>query len=207
MRAMHGRWLLALAGLYVALALVGRTLLQRRRFGTTGFRALRPDQSPVETLANLGFVMAWGGLFAAGEADLNDALEPIASLDRPGVEAAGCVLYAAGLVGTLVAQSAMGDAWRVGVDPAERTRLVTHGPFALVRNPIYTAMLSATVGLALIVPNPLALAVPVVLWLSLEVQTRRVEEPYLLRTHGEAYAQYAARVGRFLPKVGRLGSD
>ena len=31
-----------------------------------------------------------------------------------------------------------------------------------------------------------------------------VEEPYLLKVHGSAYAEYAARVGRFLPGVGRL---
>jgi len=30
------------------------------------------------------------------------------------------------------------------------------------------------------------------------------EEPYLYATHGEAYAHYAARVGRFLPDLGRL---
>ena len=39
---------------------------------------------------------------------------------------------------------------------------------------------------------------------SLELQTRVVEEPHLLRTHGDEYASYAARVGRFVPGVGRL---
>jgi protein-S-isoprenylcysteine O-methyltransferase Ste14 len=191
---------------WVGLALVGRTLVQRKRFGSTGFRALRPGQSPAETLANLGFVLAWGVLFAAAEADLNDALDPIANLDRPATEVAGLILFVAGLGGTLASQSAMGDAWRIGVDPAERTRLVTRGPFALVRNPIYTAMLMSTSGLALIVPNALALAGPVVLWLTVELQTRGLEEPYLMRAHGEAYVSYAARVGRFLPKLGRLAA-
>ena len=31
-----------------------------------------------------------------------------------------------------------------------------------------------------------------------------VEEPYLLRTHGDEYRRYASRVGRFVPGVGRL---
>ena len=35
------------------------------------------------------------------------------------------------------------------------------------------------------------------------VQTR-TEEQHLLRTHGEGYRAYAASVGRFLPRVGRL---
>jgi protein-S-isoprenylcysteine O-methyltransferase Ste14 len=39
---------------------------------------------------------------------------------------------------------------------------------------------------------------------ALEIQVRGVEEPYLLRTHGEAYRRYAAATGRFLPGIGRL---
>ncbi|MET9817324.1 MULTISPECIES: hypothetical protein [unclassified Streptomyces] len=34
----------------------------------------------------------------------------------------------------------MGASWRVGVDVGERTALITGGPFAYVRNPIFTAM-------------------------------------------------------------------
>jgi len=37
-----------------------------------------------------------------------------------------------------------------------------------------------------------------------KIQVRLVEEPYLLRTHGPAYARYAQRVGRFLPGLGTL---
>jgi protein-S-isoprenylcysteine O-methyltransferase Ste14 len=47
----------------------------------------------------------------------------------------------------------------------------------------------------------------VALWalvVALEVQVRLVEEPYLLRTHGAHYAEYASRVGRFVPGFGRL---
>jgi protein-S-isoprenylcysteine O-methyltransferase Ste14 len=39
---------------------------------------------------------------------------------------------------------------------------------------------------------------------ALEIQVRAVEEPYLLRTHPEEYAEYLARAGRFVPGVGRL---
>jgi protein-S-isoprenylcysteine O-methyltransferase Ste14 len=30
-----------------------------------------------------------------------------------------------------------------------------------------------------------------------------VEEPYLSEVHGQRYAAYAARAGRFLPKIAR----
>lgn len=58
-------------------------------------------------------------------------------------------------------------------------------------------------GLALLVPNVLALAMLVAFLASLQIQVRLVEEPYLRRVHGDAYQRYAARTGRFLPGIGR----
>jgi protein-S-isoprenylcysteine O-methyltransferase Ste14 len=49
-----------------------------------------------------------------------------------------------------------------------------------------------------------ALAGLVLLLASVEIQARLVEEPHLLRVHGEPYAAYARRTGRFLPGLGRL---
>ena len=40
---------------------------------------------------------------------------------------------------------------------------------------------------------------------GLEIHVRRVEEPHLLRVHGEPYRAWAGRTGRFVPGVGRLG--
>jgi protein-S-isoprenylcysteine O-methyltransferase Ste14 len=73
-----------------------------------------------------------------------------------------------------------------------------------VRNPIFSAMVLAFLGLALLVPNAAALTGFAALVVALEVQVRLVEEPYLLRAHGARYADYAAWVGRFVPGVGRV---
>ena len=43
----------------------------------------------------------------------------------------------------------------------------------------------------------------VALAIAIELQVRCVEEPHLREQHGPAYADYEARVGRFLPSVGR----
>ncbi len=114
------------------------------------------------------------------------------------------MLASLGIAITSVAQFAMGDAWRIGVDPAERTELVIHGPFSLVRNPIYAAMIPSFIGIALLAPNAVTLIGAILLMVALELQTRLIEEPYLTRVHGEQYTVYAARVGRFLPGIGRL---
>ena len=91
-----------------------------------------------------------------------------------------------------------------GTDPAERTELVTGGVFSLCRNPIYTFMLIAWTGLALLVPTWLSIASVPAGIVAFEVQVRLVEEPFLFRTHGRAFIDYATRVGRFVPGVGRL---
>jgi protein-S-isoprenylcysteine O-methyltransferase Ste14 len=38
---------------------------------------------------------------------------------------------------------------------------------------------------------------------GIEIQVRKIEEPHLATTHGTAYADYASRVGRFVPGVGK----
>ena len=116
----------------------------------------------------------------------------------------GLVLTAAGFATAVVAQNTMGASWRIGVDQAERTELVTHGVFARVRNPIFTAMIAAQAGTALMAPTWLSLLGVVLLVVGIELQVRRIEEPYLARVHGAAYTDYAARTGRFLPNLGRL---
>ena len=51
---------------------------------------------------------------------------------------------------------------------------------------------------------PFAIASFAALLVALEIQVRAVEEPYLLRTHGDAYRRYAAATGRFVPGIGRI---
>ncbi|HET6997352.1 MAG TPA: isoprenylcysteine carboxylmethyltransferase family protein [Solirubrobacterales bacterium] len=197
---------LALYVVYLVLAFGLRTLIQLRRTGSTGFHGLGGRPGSAEWIAGVGFTVALLVGAAAPVLALLGVVEPIAALDTAAVHAAGAILAVAGLGLTFYAQVAMGNSWRIGVDPEERTELVTTGPFALVRNPIFAAMLPTGLGLTLLVPSWVAIAGLIGLVAALELQVRVVEEPHLLRAHGPAYADYAARVGRFLPGVGRLSS-
>ena len=98
----------------------------------------------------------------------------------------------------------MGNSWRIGVDASETTSLVRHGVFGLVRNPIYAAMFVFWLGSTLIAPNIVAIVGYVLLTVSIELQVRFVEEPYLLKVHGESYREYASTVGRFVPRTGLI---
>ncbi|MEV4135023.1 isoprenylcysteine carboxylmethyltransferase family protein [Dactylosporangium sp. NPDC049742] len=195
----------AALALYIAglgLAFGWRSVVQWRRTGDTGPRLDAGPPGSVGWWAKLLFVAALA-LGLAGPSAALAGLPPVSALDHTAVRWAGAVLAVAGVVATLAAQLHMGASWRVGVDPGERTALVTGGAFTLARNPIFTAMTATTFGLALLVPNVVSLAAAVVLLGSVQLQVRAVEEPYLLRVHGATYAAYAARVGRFLPGVGR----
>jgi protein-S-isoprenylcysteine O-methyltransferase Ste14 len=187
------------AVVWFLVALVGRTVVQWRRTGDSG---LRVRTSPPGERVVFGAAIAV--MLVALVAAAVGALDPVAALDRAGVRWAGLVTAIVGAVATVVAQLDLGASWRIGVDPDERTDLVTGGLFAVARNPIFTAMIVTVVGLAFASPTWLALAGAAVTVLSIELQVRRVEEPYLLATHGAAYRQYAAGVGRFVPVLGRL---
>jgi protein-S-isoprenylcysteine O-methyltransferase Ste14 len=197
---------LGLWAAFGALTLVGRALLQLRRTGSTGIAGPSGRLGSIEWTGGVLFLLALALGVVAGLLDLWDVVDPIAALNTTPVHVVGIVLFALGLGGTVAAQLAMGRSWRVGVDERERTELVTGGPFELVRNPIYAAMIPAVAGLALLVPSVVALLGMALLVVALEVQVRLVEEPYLLRAHGDAYAAYARRVGRFVPGLGRLRS-
>lgn len=189
---------------FIAVAIGWRTWLQYRRTGDTGFRGF--SGGGMELLASVLFVV---GFLLAPIAAVFELLGWVASLPvlaRPAVYVVGVAVFGLGFWLTLLAQLHMGLSWRIGVRPSERTGLVTSGVFRWVRNPIFTGMLLALAGLVLLVPNAIAAVSALCTLAGLELQVRRVEEPYLLRTHGKTYRDYARSVGRFVPSLGRLRS-
>ena len=174
---------LSLLALYGLLAFGVRMAVQLRRTGSTGFKGLRGASGSTERIGGLLFATAVVLCVAGPALQLARALNSVAALDGEGANILGVVLACMGIVTTVVAQFAMGDAWRIGVDPSERTELVTHGPFSLVRNPIYAAMIPSFIGIALLAPNVVTIAGAILLIVALELQTRLIEEPYLLRNY------------------------
>jgi protein-S-isoprenylcysteine O-methyltransferase Ste14 len=185
---------------WFATAFVVRIAIQVRRTGDSGLR-LR-SAGPVAALAKAGFIAASVLVGFAPVALALGRVGAIDGLDAGGLRLAGVVVALAGILATFVAQLEMGRSWRIGVDPTERTDLVTSGVFGLVRNPIFTTMAVTSVGLLLAAPTVLGLAGVALVLVTLEVQVRGVEEPHLRRTHGPDYADYESRVGRFLPAIG-----
>ena len=190
--------------LYLALAFGLRTLLHVRATGSTGWKGISGPPGSAEWAGGVLFAVSLAAALAA---------VIVAAVGRPGpalaapslaTDVAGGVLFALGALATLWSQAAMGASWRIGVDQREVTAMVTGGPFRWVRNPIFASMMAAAAGLVLLHPTALAAASGLLLVAAVEIQVRVVEEPYLARTHGAGYADYARRVGRFAPLIGRL---
>ncbi len=178
-------------------SIVWRFWHQRRSTGEFGLRRF----SPAVTLVALSFAVA----VAVPVLEVSGILERSVA---PNLQiAAGIAAMALGFGLTLVAQIQMGPSWRVGVQPGERTELVTHGLFRYIRNPIFSGVIVSAVGAALLVPKPAMMIAAVGSLVGIELQVRRVEEPHLEALHGAAYTDYARRVGRFLPGVGKAQHD
>ena len=102
----------------------------------------------------------------------------------------------------MAGQLHLGASWRIGIEAGARPGLVTHGLYRVSRNPIYLGLIVFVTGYALTLPTVLSFVLLIALYLGIRQQVA-AEEAYLVATYGEAFRDYARRVGRFLPGVGK----
>jgi protein-S-isoprenylcysteine O-methyltransferase Ste14 len=98
-------------------------------------------------------------------------------------------------------QAALGKEWSPQLQLREEHHLVTTGPYARVRHPLYTAMFGWGTALALVTANWVfvVLAVAVIAGLFTRVPK---EEQMMIEEFGEEYRAYMKRTGRFFPRWG-----
>lgn len=82
----------------------------------------------------------------------------------------------------------------------EAPQLITSGPFAYVRNPIYAGTMCLGFGMAALIGDPKAYLLAALAFLFLYLGIVPAEEEFLRRQFGAAYARYCAEVPRFLPR-------
>jgi protein-S-isoprenylcysteine O-methyltransferase Ste14 len=143
-----------------------------------------------------------GILLVAGRLDLLDVTR--LSLALPAaivVEAAGLLLYLFGFFLMAWALLTLGRHYQVGGSvPRPADRMVTEGPYGVVRHPMYAAALCISLGLALLTQSLAFLAVAIV-YLLLIVPLMPFEEDGLRRAYGDQYVSYSRRVRRLVPFV------
>jgi protein-S-isoprenylcysteine O-methyltransferase Ste14 len=118
------------------------------------------------------------------------------------VEAAAVALLMAATVWLFVwASRTMGRNWSIVARTRGDHALVTAGPFAWIRHPIYTAMFLLMIALAIGLGHVARLFIAVPLYALGSAIRVRIEERLLRTAFGSAYEEYANRVKRFIPGV------
>ena len=110
----------------------------------------------------------------------------------------GVAVTGGGLAFAVWARRTIGRNWSAIVTVKEDHELVTGGPYALVRHPIYTGLLLGFLGWAIAVDRwrgPLAV---LIVFLAL-LRKYRLEERWMRERFGVAYDAYRARVKALVP--------
>ncbi|MCC7326230.1 MAG: isoprenylcysteine carboxylmethyltransferase family protein [Burkholderiales bacterium] len=110
------------------------------------------------------------------------------------------VLALACLAATIKCWARMGKDWRMAVTREPDQALIMDGMFSRVRHPIYAFSILLMLCTMLVVPTLPMLGIGVI-HIALMMLKARNEERHLLADHGDDYAHYLARTGRFLPRL------
>jgi protein-S-isoprenylcysteine O-methyltransferase Ste14 len=111
--------------------------------------------------------------------------------------AAGAVLFACGIALAVWARLHLGRNWGMPMTRRAEPELVTSGPYRLVRHPIYSGLLTAILGTAL-VDNLLGLIVVAVL-VAYFYYSGTAEERNLAVAFPAAYPEYKSRTKTLIP--------
>jgi protein-S-isoprenylcysteine O-methyltransferase Ste14 len=96
-------------------------------------------------------------------------------------------------------QVTLGKQWSPQLQLRPEHHLVTSGPFARLRHPMYTAMVGYATGLALLSANWVFVSLALLTAVGLALRAPR-EERMMLETFGDEYRAYMEHAGRFLPR-------
>lgn len=148
--------------------------------------------------------LVYGSLMAAGFYLLFSERPPLGLLGghfvnraQP-IAAIGIGLTYAGAALAIWARVILGENWSARVTRKVDHQLIKSGPYAFVRHPIYSGLLLATMGTALVLGEWRGvLAVPLVL-ASESIKARR-EERFMATEFGASYEEYRRETGFLIP--------
>ena len=147
----------------------------------------------------IGLYALWG--LARFQLHWDRGLAP-ATMEAP-LALAGALVAAAGVALAVGAKLRLGRWYSAAFGVKQGHVLVTDGPYAVTRHPIYTGIITTILGAALAWNSALTLLLGVLISVPLFFHT--VNEEALFERHfGDAYREYRRRVPRLMP-FARLG--
>ncbi len=139
-------------------------------------------------------------MLMAGRLLSNTALSERAIPEAWAIDVFGCALALAGAGFTLWARFTIGRNWSGNITVKADHELMTRGPYAIVRHPIYFGLLITLTGTAFVVGEYrsfLAVVVAIVAW----KWKSSIEERVMTEHFGDAYRDYQRRVKGLIPFV------
>ena len=171
--------------------------LRQRRSGGGGIARRDAVSWAGIALQALGFAIVWGA-----NRSTHATFWPAMTLGEMTVIAFLTVTLAFGsaMLG-LLALRELGKQWSLTARVLESHELVQGGPFALVRHPIYSALLGLLLATGLALSTAVLTGLAALVYLA-GTWWRTAREEALLRAHfGAAYDDYARRVPRLFPRL------
>lgn len=118
----------------------------------------------------------------------------------PLVEFAGIATVAVGLGFAVWARLHLGQNWSATVTVKERHQLIRTGPYKLVRHPIYSGMIAAMAGAAVVNRELRGVVSVVLLFLGFFIKSR-IEDRFMEDTFGAEYEAYRKITGALVPRL------
>jgi protein-S-isoprenylcysteine O-methyltransferase Ste14 len=105
-----------------------------------------------------------------------------------------------GLFILIWARSTLGVNWNANVETKEWQALVQKGPYAKVRHPMYTGLVTMVLGSALSYGRMLGVVILVIFIVGFWLKALQ-EESILTKRYGDAYKEYKAKTKAFIPYI------
>ncbi|MGA8154434.1 MAG: isoprenylcysteine carboxylmethyltransferase family protein [Terriglobales bacterium] len=118
----------------------------------------------------------------------------------------GIALTWAGIAFAIWARHTIGANWSGRVTVKVDHQLIQSGPYAFVRHPIYSGLLAANLGAALVIGRWRCL-VAMVIFLAEMTRKASKEEGFMVTEFGERYQEYRLRTGFLVPRLGGSGGQ
>ncbi len=112
----------------------------------------------------------------------------------------GAVVTVAGLLFAIWAREHLGGNWSSSVTIKQGHELITSGPYALVRHPIYTGILIGFLGTAIALSQVRGFLGLVLVFLAFWGKLR-IEEKWMRSQFGETYDSYAHQTAALVPYI------
>ncbi|MDX6385981.1 MAG: hypothetical protein QOK48_3554 [Blastocatellia bacterium] len=179
---------------WVAFAAVFLSFLTRRKTPADPDRKREPASILGIVLQGLSYSVVWSVH--------RPRFTPIAGLGK--IFEIGTAVLAMALAVSSVwfvsaAVRALGKQWSLAARVLEGHRLITEGPYNVVRNPIYTGMFGMLLATGLVISHWIGLLIAIVVFAAGTVIRVRSEEKLLREAFGQEFENYASRVPAVVP--------